>query len=268
MYGLKKIIAPAVLLCALMNTSANAAEENTLDSIIKAGEIRVCFDAGYLPFEMKTKKGKFIGFDIDLMKHMAKQIKVNFTPVNTAWDGIIPSLLTNKCDIIAGGMTITAERNLKINFSNPYITVGQTALINPKLKDEVKTYQDLNNPKYTLTTKIGTSATVAMKNKLGKAKTRLFEAQDEAALEVVNGNADALIFDLPYNAIFASQNKGRVIHLDTPFTHEPLGWAIRKNDVNFLNFLNNYLSQIKGDGNYDRIYSKWFENDDWLVKVQ
>ncbi|MEI8633385.1 transporter substrate-binding domain-containing protein [Vibrio sp. PP-XX7] len=52
-----------------------------------------------------------------------------------------------------------------------------------------------------------------------------------------------------------------MIHLDKPFTYEPLGWAIRQNDPNFLNFLNNYLRQVKGDGTYQRIYKKWFESD-------
>lgn len=264
---IKRIISTIVISSAA-SWSTLGYSESTISSIISSGEIKSCFDAGYVPFEMKSKKGDYIGFDIDIMKLMAKKMGVKFVPVNTAWDGIIASLITKKCDIIAAGMTITAERNLKINFANPYITVGQTVLLNPKIKDEIKSYKDLNDPKYTLTTKIGTSATVAMQNKLSKAKSRLFESQDEAALEVINGNADALVFDLPYNALFAAQNKGKVVHLDQPFTYEPLGWAVRAGDPDFLNFLNNFLNQIKGDGSYDRIYNKWFNDDAWLSQVQ
>ena len=110
-----------------------------------------------MPFEMTDKKGRFIGFDIDVAKMMAKDMGVKFVPVNTAWDGIIPALITDKFDIIMSGMTITQERNLKINFANPYIIVGQTILINKKLKGIVKSYKDLNNPKYTITSKLGTT---------------------------------------------------------------------------------------------------------------
>ena len=55
-----------------------------------------------------------------------------FVPVDTAWDDIIPALMTDKFDIIMGGMSITHERNLKINFADPYIVVGQTILLNKK----------------------------------------------------------------------------------------------------------------------------------------
>ena len=122
------------------------AKKSTLESILKRGELRVGFEAGYMPFEMTNKKGRFVGFDIDMAKEMAKAMGVKFVPVNTAWDGIIPSLITDKFDIIMSGMTVTQERNLKINFANPYIIVGQTILINKKDKAKIKSYKDLNNP--------------------------------------------------------------------------------------------------------------------------
>ena len=110
----------AILLCS---ATANAA--TTLENISKSGELRACFDAGYMPFEMKSKNNSFIGFDIDLGKVMAKEMGVKYVPVNTAWDGIIPALITGKCDIITGGMTVNAQRNMKVNFADPYIIVGK-----------------------------------------------------------------------------------------------------------------------------------------------
>ena len=108
------------------------AKKSTLEHILKKGELKVGFEAGYMPFEMTDKKGRFVGFDIDVAKEMAKAMGVKFVPINTAWDGIIPSLITEKFDIIASGMTLTQERNLKINFADPYIIVGQTILIHKK----------------------------------------------------------------------------------------------------------------------------------------
>lgn len=245
------------------------AKKSTVEQILKNGELRVGFEAGYMPFEMTDKKGNFVGFDIDVAKEMAKAMKVKFTPVNTAWDGIIPALVTYKFDIIMSGMTITQERNLKINFADPYIIVGQTILVDKKLGGTVKSYKDLNDPKYIVTSKLGTTGEQAVKRMIPKATYKSFETETEAALEVVNGKASAFVYDLPYNVVFmAQQGKDKLIFIDKPFTYEPLAWAVNKGDPDFLNFLNNFLRQIKNDGRYDQIYNKWIKSTDWIKDVQ
>lgn len=244
-------------------------KQSTLEQILQRGELRVGFEAGYMPFEMTDKNGNFVGFDIDIAKEMAQALGVKFVPVNTAWDGIIPSLITEKFDIIMSGMTVTQERNLKINFVDPNIVVGQTILINKKHKGAIKSYKDLNDPKYTVTSKLGTTGEQAVKRVIPKATYKSFETEPEAALEVVNGKADAFIYDLPYCVVFmAQQGAGKLVFLDTPFTYEPLAWAVRKGDPDFINWLNNFLKQIKNDGRYDKVYDKWIKNTDWIKDVQ
>jgi len=245
------------------------AKKSTLETILKRGELRVGFESGYMPFEMTDKKGDFVGFDIDMAKEMAKAMGVKFVPLNTAWDGIIPALTTNKFDIIMSGMTITQERNLKINFADPYIIVGQTILLAKKHEGTVKSYKDLNDPKYIVTSKLGTTGEQAVKRLMPRANYKSFETEPEAALEVVNGKADAFVYDLPYCVVFnAQQGKGKLVFLDQPFTFEPLAWAINKGDPDFLNWLNNFLRQVKNDGRYDRIYNKWIVGTEWIEQVQ
>ncbi|MBB1487579.1 transporter substrate-binding domain-containing protein [Oceanospirillum sediminis] len=263
----KSLIIGTSILASHWSLAANS-DYSALTDITDKGELKVCFDAGYMPFEMKSKKGGFMGFDIDIGKQMAAAMGVKYVPVNTAWDGIIPSLVTGKCHIIMAGMTITAQRNMKVSFADPYIVVGQSILVSPELAGSIKSYRDLNNPKYTVSTKLGTTGDAAVKRLLPKANTNLFETETDAVLEFVNGKADAFVYDMPFNAIYSAKHKDKIKHLDKPFTYEPLGWAIRQGDPDFLNFLNNYLSQIKGDGTYDRIYNKWFKNDAWLKRVQ
>ncbi|WP_133010324.1 transporter substrate-binding domain-containing protein [Marinomonas flavescens] len=243
-------------------------KKSTLNEIVTRGSLQVCLDTGYLPFEMRDKKGRIVGFDVDIAKSMANAMNVKLDIRNTAWDGIIPALLTSKCDIIMSGMTITAQRNLKVNFVDPYIVIGQTVLISPKLKGIVKSYKDLNDPKYTIATRLGVTGEFVTKKYMSKAKLNLLETESAAVLEVINGKADAFVYDMPFNAIYASQNKGKIVHLDHVFTYEPLAWAIRKGDPDFMNFLNNYLAQVKGDGTYNKIYHKWFETDNWMSTIQ
>ena len=254
---------------ALFAADIELAQKSTLEKVLKKGELRVGFEAGYMPFEMTDQKGNFVGFDIDIAKEMAKAMGVKFVPVNTAWDGIIPSLITDKFDIIMSGMTVTQERNLKINFADPYIIVGQTILLNKKHEGSITSYKDLNDPKFIVTSKLGTTGESAVKSKIPKATYKSFETETEAALEVVNGKADAFVYDLPYCVVFmAQQGAGKVIFLDQPFTFEPLAWAINKGDPDFLNFLNNFLRQLKNDGRYDTIYNKWIRSTDWIKNVQ
>ncbi len=254
---------------ALFAADIELAQKSTLEKVLKKGELRVGFEAGYMPFEMTDKKGNFVGFDVDIAKEMAKAMGVKFVPVNTAWDGIIPSLITDKFDIIMSGMTVTQERNLKINFVDPYIVVGQTILLNKKHEGKVTSYKDLNDPKFIVTSKLGTTGESAVKGKIPSATYKSFETETEAALEVINDKADAFVYDLPYCVVFmAQQGAGKVIFLDQPFTFEPLAWAINKGDPDFLNFLNNFLRQIKNDGRYDTIYNKWIKSTDWIKNVQ
>ena len=252
-----------------LSADIDLAKKSTIEQILKRGELRVGFESGYVPFEMTNKKGEFIGFDMDYGRRLAKSMGVKFVPVNTAWDGIIPALVTGKFDIIMGGMTITQERNLKINFAEPYIVVGQTILLNNKLKDKVLSYKDLNDPKYILTSRMGTTGEQTIKKLIPKATYKGFESEAEAGLEVINGKADALVYDLPFcGFLYGSQGQGKTVFLNEPFTFEPLAWAINKGDPDFLNYLNNFLRQTRGDGFYDRMYKKWIIGTKWKAELE
>jgi polar amino acid transport system substrate-binding protein len=251
------------------SSSAQLAEGSTLQSILKAGKLRVGLEPGYMPFEMQNKQSRVVGFDVDMAGEMAKAMGVDLELVPTAWDGIIGSLLTDKFDIIMSGMTITQQRNLKVDFVHPYIIVGQTILINKDIAGDVTSYKDLNDPKYTVTSKLGTTGEQAVKKMIPRATYKSFETEPEAAMEVINGKADAFVYDLPYCAVFyAQKGAGKLVFLDKPFTFEPLGWAIRQGDPDFMNWLNNFLAQVKGDGRYDTIYAKWITGNDWIQDVQ
>ncbi|WP_020649729.1 transporter substrate-binding domain-containing protein [Solimonas variicoloris] len=242
-------------------------EKSTLNQILKRGELRVGLEAGYVPFEMRDRKGNIIGFDVDLARLMARYMGVKLTLVNTQWDGIIPALLTDKFDLLMSGMTVTPERNLQVNFADPYVVIGQTVIIRKGLIGKITKYDQLDDAQYTIATKLGTTGDIAGRKYFTKAKIKAFETEAEATLEVRNGRADAFVYDLPYNAVFYARYPNDVGILRETFTQEPIGWAVRKGDPDFLNWLNNFLRVIKADGSYDALYQKWFEGTAWLQNV-
>ena len=140
------------LLCGVTALLAiSAAHAGAIDDAVKRGTLKVGMDPTYMPFEMTNKRGQIIGFEVDLLKAMAKSMGVKLELVSTGYDGIIPALMTNKFDMIGSGMTLTQERNLRLNFSEPFIVVGQTLLVRKELADKIKSYKDLNDPQYRLT---------------------------------------------------------------------------------------------------------------------
>jgi polar amino acid transport system substrate-binding protein len=265
----KALLALAALTLALSNLMGDDIDlwkKSTLNSIISRGELIVGMEPGYIPFEMKSKKGEIIGFDVDIARTMADAMGVKLKLIPTEWDGLIPSLLTGKFDIIISGMTMFPERNMKVNFTEPYLNVGQTLLVTEKHKNSK--WRDLDKSDVTIVTKFGVSAEVAARKLFKNAKIKTFGSEAESVQEVLNGNADAFIFDKPYNDIFMMQKgKNSLFHLKDELTYEPLGWAVRKGDPDFLNWLNNFLNQIKHDGTYERLYGKWFESGKWLPQV-
>lgn len=267
---MKKIILLFVALLAMVTFSSESVlAADALTEIQKRGVLRIGMEPGYMPFELTNKKGEIIGFDVDMAKRMAKAMGVKLEIVSTAWDGIIPALLTDKFDVIMSGMTLTQQRNLSVNFATPYILIGQSILLKKDLADTVKSYKDLNDAKYTVASKLGTTGEQATKRMIGNAKYISYETEQEGVMELVNGKIDAFIYDLPFNSIAVGQ-KGddKIVHLDEPFTKEPLAWAIKRGDADFLNWLNNFMAQVKYDGVYDKIYKKWFQDSAWMKEIQ
>ncbi len=251
--------------------AANAADmdlwkKSTLNKIVQRGELRIGLDPGYMPFEMKDKKGNIIGFDVDLARAMAKGMGVKLKIVPTAFDGVIGGLVADKFDLIISAITITQKRNLKINFSNPYMSIGQTLLVANKHKG--KTWQEIDKKGAVITTKLGVTGEIVAKKLFKNAKIKTFDTEGDATQEVLNGKADAFIYDKPYNLLFMAKKGGKISHLEKDLSYEPLGIALKKGDPDFLNWINNFLYQIKNDGQYEKMYNKWFKSDAWLKRVQ
>ncbi len=248
---------------AMALTAEDIVKTSALEEILKRGKLLVGLEAGYQPFEMQDSKGNIVGFDVDMAYEMGKAIfgkggEKKVVLVNTAWEGIIPALMTHKFDIIMSGMTLLQSRNLKVNFCDPYYYIGQCLLIQKKDKDKYKSYKDLNKKGVVITSKLGTTGSFTAERLMPKATYRFFKMEAEAALQVANGVADAFVYDEPQVRVNAAKYKDTTVGLFEPLTYEPLAWAIRKGDPDFLNFLNNFLRQTRGDGRWDQMKQKWF----------
>ncbi|MGE5597985.1 MAG: basic amino acid ABC transporter substrate-binding protein [Bacteroidota bacterium] len=219
--------------------------------------LRVGSDCAYPPMEMQNEKtGEFEGFDIDLIKAIAKRMGRMVQIVNTGWDGIIPGLLNGNYDCLISAMTITDERQAQINFSDPYFAAGQVIMVRAD-NNTIKGPADLKGKKVGV--QIGTTGDIAVSKMAGVTVVR-FNLNPEAVLELKNGGVDAVVADNTTLMWEALKDKKLKLADRKPFTVEYYGIGVKKGNDALLNQINKALAAIKADGEYDKIMEKWFGN--------
>ncbi len=242
--------------------------ESTLEQILKRGVIRVGMDT-FVPWAMKSKTGEFVGFEIDVARQLAEDmgVKVEFIP--TKWAGIIPALLTGKFDVIIGGMGIQTKRALKVNFTIPYDYSGMSMVAHKKKAAGFNSLADFNKPDVQLAVKLGTTAVMAAKKYIPKAKLRLFEDEAQAYQELRNGNVHAVVGSAPRPAYEAVKYADTLfMPMQDNFTKEPIGFALRKGDFDTLVFFNGWIQTKSDQGWLQERHHYWFGTRDWASLVE
>ena len=237
----RRLLSAALLACLALPAlpaRSQTVPDSALETIKKRGTMMVGM-ATFVPWAMRDTQGNLIGFEIDVANKLAADMGVKLELVPTAWDGIIPALLAGKFDVIIGGMTITPKRNLTVNFSAPYDYAGTSLAVVPSMKDGFK-LDALNSARVTLTCRRGSSACTNLAEYFPKATLRQFD--DDAALtqEVLNGNAQGFGASEPLPSRMAAENPGKLftpLSQDQELNRLPAGMAVRKGDVDTLNFL-------------------------------
>lgn len=214
------------------------------------------------------KQGRIVGFEIDLLQAMSQALGVKLELVAMPYAELLPGLMAKRFDLIGSGMTVTQERNLKLNFSDSFIVVSQTVLLHPRLAGTVSSIEDLNEAGYRIAATEGTTGQAAAKRFLGAARLSSFATAEEGVRQVVQGKADAFVHDAPYNLIAITRpENSTLLALEQPFTFEPLAFGLKKGDYDSLNWINHFLNQIAQDGTYDRLHDKWFKDTDWMAEI-
>ncbi len=239
--------------CGGTTTPKKAAEtpKAKTETVYKVG-----MDATYAPLGFQDQKTKeYVGFDVDIIKAIAKTEGLKIEIQNLAFDGLIPALQTGNLDIVINDMTITDDRAKAVLFSKPYYTAGQGLLV-AKNNNSIKLKKDLDGKK--LGVSIGsTGAEVA--HKLKNVTIREFNTIVDAFLELKNGGVDAVINDKPTNEYYVTTTgKDFAKAEDGDFEVEYLGIAVAKKNTALMEKINHGLATIKTNGQYGQIYKKWF----------
>jgi len=244
------------------------ARESTIEKVVQKGVLKVGMDT-FLPWAMKDKNGNYIGFEIDVAKRLAEDmgVKVEFVP--TKWAGIIPALLTSKFDVIIGGMGITTQRALKVNFTTPYDYSGMSIVAHKEKARGFSSLDDFNREGIEIACKLGTTAAAAAKKFLPKAKIRLFDDEAQIYQELRNGNVHAVVASAPRPAYEAIKYSDTLfMPLKENFAKEPIGFAIRKGDPDTLAFFNSWILNMTLSGWLKERHDYWFGTREWADMLE
>lgn len=230
----------------------------SVSGLAQAEKIRIATEGAYPPFNMKNAAGELIGFDVDIAKALCDQMKADCVIVAQDWDGIIPGLLAKKYDAIIASMSITAERQKKVAFSNPYysnylrfiaaknsgLTVSKSGLKGKRLGAQRATI----------------SAQHLEDNYRKSAQVKVYDTQEAAFLDLKAGRLDAVLADAypGYDWLTKSENSGYDHVGDTIDIDDKIGIAVRKGDKALAEKFNKALKALVDNGTYKKINANYF----------
>ena len=243
------------------------AGESVIEGIKERGVIKIGLSL-FVPWSMRAKNGDLIGFELDVGRKLAEDMGVEVEFVETAWDGIIPALVSGKFDVIISGMSWTPQRNLTVNFSEPYAYSGLKILANKKLTEGL-TIKDLNDPKVIFSARRGATPATVIAAMFPDATLLQFDEDGAAAQEVLNGNAWATMSSEPTPSREARNHPDDLYVMEGPmFDQRGEGFVYRKGDPDATNYFNNWIGQNWRSGWLQARHDYWFTTEDWADQVE
>jgi glutamate transport system substrate-binding protein len=225
----------------------------TLGKIQEAGEITIGVKFDVPPFGFKNPQTNEVeGFDVDIGTFIAEELGVEPKFIEAISDNRIPFLERGTVDLILSTMTINAERDTEIDFSEPYY-IAQGRILVPQDSD-IKGLEDLAGN--SVCTALGSTYEETIREDAPEADLKLVDTYSECLELLQNGAIDAISTD---DVILT----GMIIQDDTlemvgdALTTEPYGVGIKDGDKQLKDFVDGVLTKVEQDGRWEETYQKW-----------
>jgi L-cystine transport system substrate-binding protein len=234
-----------------------SSENNVIDRMEESKVMKVAFEGTYPPFNFLDDKDEFIGFDVDISNEIAERLGYKAEFIATKWDGLVGGLKADKFDIIIGQMTVTEERKKSVDFTNPYVITGSVLITREETTDITK-LEDIKGKKVGVG---GGTTFEEVANSVEGADVKLYKAVSDYIQDLTNKRLDVIINDqllIAYNI----KEKDLPIKIASDILNkDEIGMAVNKGNEDFIEKVNEVLSEMKEDGTYTEIYKKWFGTD-------
>jgi len=207
---------------------------------------------------MIFKEGKnIVGVEADFAQALGRQLGRPIQFVELPWEDLIDALEANKIDIIMSSMSVTRARQMRVAFSDPYLRVGQMALV--RAEDKFK-YLPLGNSLATQTIglKKATTGDLLVQQEFPRAKRKYFVSGDEAARAVMKKKIDLFLTDSTMIWYLAGKYEADgLVAAPMAFSDEILAWGVRRSEPQLLESVNSFLKKGSASGELDRMLHRW-----------
>ncbi len=260
---------------------------------VSAEKIKIGTEGAYPPWNSKDASGNLIGFEVELAQELCTIMKYECTIVEQDWDGMIPALVMRKFDAIMAGMSITAERQKTITFSQGYADeVASLAVMKGSSLEGMDTPEGINlslggsdvkKALKTLTealagktvcTQTGTIHQNFLESgDVGSVNVRTYKTQDEVNLDLTSGRCDVALAAAVAFTDYADKSGKSVVLVGPTFSGGAFGngvgvgirqasdSAIGKRDAKILKDFNKAINKARKQGIISKLAIKHFGFD-------
>ncbi len=226
-----------------------------LGNLTSDGELTVCTDAPYEPFEWE-EDGEWVGFDMDIMRDISGRMGLELAVKVVPFDGIWLLPAAGECDIVASAMTITEERAKSTLFTNPYFDADQSLLVRTSDADKFGSISSLSGSNIAVQT--GTTGEMyAQENAPSDSTLVSFDEPAAMFLALQSGEVDAILQDLPVNGDRQRNNPSFTMTEVFP-TGEQYGFAVSPKNKPLADVVNDLMEEMMMDGVYEMIFNAYF----------
>ena len=246
--------------CASGGTGSSSADADNTSASTDGKTLRVAMELAYPPFETKDDAGNPEGLAVDFIRDFGAAYGYDVQIENTAWDGLIPSLQSDKADLVISSMTITDERKQSVDFSDAYAMAQLAILANAD--SGVASIDDLNQPGKKVAVKTGSTGDVYATKNLTNAEIVRLADESACVTEVVQDKADGFLYDQLTIYRNNQKNPDTTEAVFIPF-QDPESWgiAVAKGNDELLGQLNEFIAQSKASGEFDRLTEKYLASE-------
>ena len=220
--------------------------------------LRIGVTPNYPPLIFK-RAGVIVGIEADFAARLGEYLRRHIEFVELPWTTLIPALQQGRIDIIMSGMSVTPERGRAALFTEPYLRVGQMAIIRARDAARFGHPAALSRGRWRVGYEVGTTGARFVQDTLRQATGVSFPSADAGLRALRAGEIDVFIHDAPTAWRIAEDREGILLGLYTPLTEEHLAWAVRMSDASLRQQLNAALSAWRQDGSLQAILDRWIK---------
>ncbi len=218
--------------------------------------VTVAVENAYPPFNfIDEETGEAKGWDYDAVREICKRINCVPEFKEAAWDGIFEAMAAGEYDVLADGVTYTEERDKVVDFSIPYVTVGQVLVVRSECgKADVEAFKA--DESKLVGTQIGTTNEIVAKEHFGEERVKSFETFDAAFLALLSGDVDGVVVDTITGQGYVEENEGKLKILGQLTSDEELAFVFPPGS-DLIEPWNAALKSMMEDGTLEQLNKKW-----------